>query len=233
MSKINAVALAETENTAVASSQRHRSVSRLMRIQSRRRHIIGSLMKFSKGDYIAGENRQSIPIGATVTANLDEFLAGWIQWQDGKPIEHVMVRIGDGVQPMKRAELGDEDPTNVGNRQQRPAERLVAVHKLPAADGCGRLRCTPSPHHRVVALVPLAISCVATAGIAASTRMSIRSLRSMSMPTSTTTRHSAASRCRSSRQWAGSRRASSTKRWLRWAVASVKLRRLLLILPTK
>ena len=37
-------------------------------------------MKFSKGDYIVGED-STFEIGTVVTANLDEMLAGWIQWK--------------------------------------------------------------------------------------------------------------------------------------------------------
>ena len=45
------------------------------------------VMKFSKGDYLAGEEGKAIETGTTVTANLDELLAGWIKWKEGKPVE--------------------------------------------------------------------------------------------------------------------------------------------------
>jgi hypothetical protein len=76
------------------------------------RHIIGKLLKFSKGDYLCGEKLEVIPIGTTLTANLDEMLSGWIKWRGGQPTEHTMVRIALGAAPPKRSELGDNDESS-------------------------------------------------------------------------------------------------------------------------
>jgi hypothetical protein len=73
--------------------------------------IIGKLLRFSKGDYFAGESGMEIPVGTTVTVNVDELMAGWIKWANGKPAEHRMVRIADGKPPQKRGDLGDFDQT--------------------------------------------------------------------------------------------------------------------------
>jgi hypothetical protein len=73
------------------------------------RTIIGTLLRFSKGDYVAGEEGKEIPVGSIFTANVDELLAGWIKWSGGKPVEHVMVRVAEGVASPKREELGDRD----------------------------------------------------------------------------------------------------------------------------
>ena len=55
MSKMNAVALAETENNAVAVAN---GVDPLLAYADAiaPQHILGELMKFNKGDYIAGAN---------------------------------------------------------------------------------------------------------------------------------------------------------------------------------
>jgi len=71
--------------------------------------IIGKLLKFSKGDWTAGEASEPIEEGTRFTANMDELLAGWVRWKDNKPTDHVMGRIVDGYQPPKRNELGDDD----------------------------------------------------------------------------------------------------------------------------
>src|SRR5262245_14317654 len=73
------------------------------------RTIIGTLLRFSKGDYVAGEEGKEIHLGSIFTANVDELLAGWIKWFGGKPVEHVMVRVAEGVASPKREELGDSD----------------------------------------------------------------------------------------------------------------------------
>jgi len=73
------------------------------------RTIIGTLLRFSKGDYVAGEEGKEIPEGSTFTANVDELLAGWIKWSGGKPVEHIMVRVAEGRTLPKREVLGDAD----------------------------------------------------------------------------------------------------------------------------
>src|SRR5262249_24028049 len=73
------------------------------------RHIVGQLLRFIKGDYFAGEGGAPVPISTKFTVAADELLAGWIKWTDGKPAEHIMVRVADGKLPPKRSELGDQD----------------------------------------------------------------------------------------------------------------------------
>ena len=73
--------------------------------------IIGDLLKFSKGDYYAGINNQTVPAGTVFTVNMDELMAGWVRWWDGKPTDHVMVRVADHIPPKNRNELGDNDET--------------------------------------------------------------------------------------------------------------------------
>ncbi|HYQ07207.1 MAG TPA: hypothetical protein VER26_09550 [Xanthobacteraceae bacterium] len=71
-------------------------------------YIIGEMLRFSKGDYIVGQD-DTVPAGTTFTVNLDELMAGWIKWVDNKPVEHIMVRVADGIPPKKRSDLGDDD----------------------------------------------------------------------------------------------------------------------------
>jgi hypothetical protein len=75
------------------------------------RTIVGALMKFSKGDFLAGEDGHEIAEGTAFTANLDELMAGWVRWSGGKPIQHLMVRVAEGCTLPKRTELGDDDAT--------------------------------------------------------------------------------------------------------------------------
>jgi hypothetical protein len=71
--------------------------------------IVGDLLKFSKGDYTAGQNGDEVAIGTQVAANMGEFYVGWVKWVDGKPAEQMMGKIGDGYVPARRSELGDHD----------------------------------------------------------------------------------------------------------------------------
>lgn len=73
------------------------------------RSIVGKLLKFSKGDYLVGENNDEMEEGTELIANMDELMVGWIRWQDNKPSEQIMGRVAKSFQPPKRHELGDND----------------------------------------------------------------------------------------------------------------------------
>jgi hypothetical protein len=73
------------------------------------RHIVGKLLKFNKGDWIAGESSEIIPNGTRVIVGIDWLLTGWVFWQGSKPVDHRMVYVANGVAPPRRAELGDTD----------------------------------------------------------------------------------------------------------------------------
>lgn len=71
--------------------------------------IVGKLLKFSKGDYLVGQDNEEMATGTKLVANMDEMMVGWIRWSDNKPTDHIMGRIADGYQPPKRNTLGDDD----------------------------------------------------------------------------------------------------------------------------
>ena len=73
------------------------------------RTIIGKILKFSKGEYSAGEHGDVIPIGTKFVPAMDEALVGWVRWEDSRPVEHLMGRIADGHIPPPRRSLGDQD----------------------------------------------------------------------------------------------------------------------------
>jgi hypothetical protein len=67
------------------------------------------LLKFSKGDWTAGEYNDVVPEGSEFIANMDEMLVGWVRWQDNKPTDHVMGKVSEGYQKPRREALGDND----------------------------------------------------------------------------------------------------------------------------
>lgn len=77
--------------------------------QVSQRSIVGKLLKFSKGDYLVGENNDEVEEGTQLVANMDELMVGWIKWEDSKPVEQIMGRVSEGYQPSKRNTLGDDD----------------------------------------------------------------------------------------------------------------------------
>jgi hypothetical protein len=69
----------------------------------------GELLKFSRGDYLAGANNELAPIGTKMVANMEEAVIGWQRWEANKPTEQRMGRIADGFVPPTRRDLGDLD----------------------------------------------------------------------------------------------------------------------------
>lgn len=75
------------------------------------RQIVGDLLKFSKGDYLAGAQAEELPVGTQLVVIMPSLLAGWVKWQNSMPAEQAMGAVGEGFTPPRRAELGDQDQT--------------------------------------------------------------------------------------------------------------------------
>jgi hypothetical protein len=71
--------------------------------------IAGKLLRFRKGEFLAGEDDTEIKPGTLLVANMGELLVGWVKWFDRKPVEHIMGRVAEGFQPPLRRDLGDLD----------------------------------------------------------------------------------------------------------------------------
>jgi hypothetical protein len=80
------------------------------------RNIVGKLLKFAKGDYLAGEGGEEVKEGTQLVAIMDEFWTGWTKWADGKPVESRIGRLVDNFRPAQRRDLGDD------NKDEWPAD---------------------------------------------------------------------------------------------------------------
>ena len=58
------------------------------------RSIEGKLMRFSKGDYSAGQEAEEIPLGTRFIASMDKFKLGYVYWQNNLPVEERMGLVG-------------------------------------------------------------------------------------------------------------------------------------------
>lgn len=72
-------------------------------------NMIGKLLKFSKGEFLLGQDAEVIPEGASYTVACDMVLTGFIRWYDGRPAEHKLVRVATGAPLYRRDELGHND----------------------------------------------------------------------------------------------------------------------------
>lgn len=79
--------------------------------QVSQKSIVGKILKFSKGDYLMGEDNEEVKEGTQLIANMDGLMVGWIRWADSKPTDQIMGKVADGYQPPRRNELGDNDKT--------------------------------------------------------------------------------------------------------------------------
>jgi hypothetical protein len=73
-------------------------------------YIVGKLLKFSKGLWLAGQNSEPVE-QKQFLVGMHALLTGWVRWHDFKPVEHAMISIGNRQLPPRRHELGDNDPS--------------------------------------------------------------------------------------------------------------------------
>ena len=86
------------------------------------RNIVGQLLKFSKGDWEAGEGETFEP-GKKMIVNMDELLLGWLRWEDQRPADQRMGRLVDGFVAPPRHTLGyGYDPTQDEDQTPDTAE---------------------------------------------------------------------------------------------------------------
>ena len=88
--------------------------------------MIGKLLKFSKGEFLLGQDAEVIPEGALYTVACDMVLTGFIRWYDGRPAEHKLVRVATGAPLYRRDELGHNDKSQWENRPQGATARSLA-----------------------------------------------------------------------------------------------------------
>lgn len=119
--------------------------------------IIGTMLKFNKGDYLVGANGDIMQEGTELAANIGEMITGWIKWVDKKPAEQIMGRLVDtfarpGQEPKfkipTRKELGDLDEDlwendKDGNKQDPWQLTNYLILKVPGLDDMDGLYTMP------------------------------------------------------------------------------------------
>lgn len=68
---------------------------------------VGSLVKFSKGDYLVGEAEAEVPLGSKFVAMVPSLMTGWLKWSDGHVVDNAMGLVDEGFVTPKREDLGD------------------------------------------------------------------------------------------------------------------------------
>lgn len=105
-----------------------------------RQHIEGDMLRFSKhGEYKAGQDQEEIPEGTRMLVYMPGMKRGWVKWQDGAPVQHVIGLVADGYQPPNRSELGDLDEETWGELNGRPIDPWQKTNYLVMCDEEGQI----------------------------------------------------------------------------------------------
>ena len=103
-------------------------------------NMIGKLLKFSKGEFLLGQDAEVIPEGALYTVACDMVLTGFIRWHDGRPAEHKLVRVATGAPLYRRDELGHNDKSQwETDLKGRPRDPWQATMYVPVMNHDGEV----------------------------------------------------------------------------------------------
>jgi len=106
--------------------------------------IIGEMLKFNKGEWVHGRDNLEMKEGTKLIAGVNLVEVGWIMWQEGRPTDVVMGRIGDGFLPPRRAELGFLNTLEWPRSEQdsdygKPRDPWQKASAMPLVDQAGQV----------------------------------------------------------------------------------------------
>lgn len=96
----------------------------------------GDFLKFSKGEWLKGQEDEEVELGTRLAANMGELSIGWIRWEDGKPAERRMGLLSQGHKPELRPELGytDQAEWETDDETGQPKDPWNFTNELPLAN---------------------------------------------------------------------------------------------------
>lgn len=95
----------------------------------------GNFLKFSKGEWLIGQDGKEVELGRRYVANMAELSIGWIRWDGGKPAERRMGMLVAGFKPEARDALGYTDQTAwERDKDDKLIDPWTFTNELPLAD---------------------------------------------------------------------------------------------------
>jgi hypothetical protein len=95
----------------------------------------GDFLKFSKVEWVRGQNSDEVALGTRLAANMAELSIGWIRWGDGKPLERKLGLLAQGHKPEARDALGFANQTEwETDKEGKPIDPWSFTNELPVAD---------------------------------------------------------------------------------------------------
>lgn len=105
-----------------------------------RAHITGDLLRFTKhGEYKAGTDQDAVDEGTRMLVYMPGLKRGWVKWDDGQPVQHVVGLVSEAYKPPERHELGDMDETQWGELNGRSIDPWQKTNYLVMLDEEGQL----------------------------------------------------------------------------------------------
>jgi hypothetical protein len=114
-------------------------------------------LRFSKGDYLLGENAEEVSPGTQFVANMDELRVGWIRWENERPAEERMHRLIDRPRVPHREELGylEQSQWEAGANGPRDPWQLTNVLPMIRVDDGTEVKFTTSSRGGISAVAKL------------------------------------------------------------------------------
>jgi hypothetical protein len=104
------------------------------------RPFVGDLLRFTKhGEYKAGQDQYVVPEGTKMIVHMPSMKRGWVKWEDGMPVVHVMGLVAEGFRPPPREDLDDFDESQWGELNGRPIDPWQKTNHLLMCDVEGSL----------------------------------------------------------------------------------------------
>lgn len=96
---------------------------------------VKSILKFDKGDWVAGQEGTTIPTGTKLAADMFGAEQGWVLWKDGKPADRRMGLVARGAAFAPRETLGYLDEALWEHDDNgRPRDPWVRTIEIPVRE---------------------------------------------------------------------------------------------------
>ena len=107
-------------------------------IRNTKPNLMGQVLRFRKGEWLFGSEKQKIEAGTRFVAIMNEVRHGWLKWNEDKTASHIVGKIVEGFKPPPRDSLDCRDQVGMEDRPQWQERGPVERSRLPASGIDGR-----------------------------------------------------------------------------------------------
>ena len=81
-------------------------------IRNTKPNLMGQVLRFRKGEWLFGSEKQKIEARTRFVAIMNEVRHGWLKWNEDKTASHIVGKIVEGFKPPPRDSLDCRDSRN-------------------------------------------------------------------------------------------------------------------------